>query len=82
MIQRKSFKLRELRAVGVSVVDGDGGYYLFPDFEVCRKGLNAAGIFTGHDMCKAMLGEVAVCVSTVYTSVHLFICPPFMMHNA
>ena len=46
------------------VVPGEAGYYLFPDFEVCRRGLNQAGIYNGHQMCKAMLDEVAVCVSS------------------
>lgn len=55
---------RELRSVGVKVVPSDGGYYLMPDFEVCRPGLLRKDAKTSDQMCSLMLKEAKVAVMT------------------
>ena len=56
---------RMLEEVGVRVTGCGGGYYLFPDFEVCRPSLNAAGMFTGAEMCQAILEQESVSVRLI-----------------
>lgn len=38
----------------------DGGFYLFPDFEVFREGLLRKGLHTDREMCEALLEEAGV----------------------
>ena len=69
-------KSRELQSVGVRVLPSNGGYYLMPDFEVCRSGLfkkkmmkgvaAAAAAKTSNQMCNIMLKEAKVAVSATY----------------
>ena len=56
-------KCSKLRSVGVKVHASAGGYYIFPDFEVCRQGLmEKADVRTGQEMCNLMLKEAKVAV--------------------
>jgi aspartate/methionine/tyrosine aminotransferase len=56
----------ELRSVGVKVWPAEAGYYMMPDFEVCRPGLNRRGIKTGQQMAEKMLKEAKVAVSIFF----------------
>ncbi len=56
--------LSELRSVGVRVRDSSSGYYLFPDFEVCKAGLVPRGVRTADEFCRRMLDEAKVAVSS------------------
>ncbi|XP_035827722.1 aspartate aminotransferase [Aplysia californica] len=56
------FCARELRTVGVTVVEPTAGYYMFPNFEVIRPALAARGVHTGDQMCALMLKEAKVAV--------------------
>lgn len=50
----------ELAAVGVKSCASTGGYYLMPDFEVCRSGMALDGITTCQQMCEAILAQYQV----------------------
>ena len=41
----------------------EAGYYIFPDFEVCRNALKQRGIITGYDMCRDIMEKKNVAVS-------------------
>uniref|UniRef100_A0A0B6ZUC7 Aminotransferase class I/classII large domain-containing protein n=1 Tax=Arion vulgaris TaxID=1028688 RepID=A0A0B6ZUC7_9EUPU len=56
------FCARELRSVGVSVVEPTSGYYIFPNFEIIRPALHAREVTTCEKMCDLMLSEIAVAV--------------------
>lgn len=56
----------KLSAVGVRTLPAQAGYYIFPDFEVVREGLNKRAIFTGQQMCDAILKEANVSVCRKY----------------
>ena len=56
------FVVQELRSVGVRVHPSAGGYYLMPDFEVVRPGLERRGLRLGQDWCDVMLKEAKVAV--------------------
>ena len=49
--------------MGVKMVTPKSGYYIFPDFEVIRSGLNKRGLKTCEEMCQLMLEECNVAVS-------------------
>ena len=57
------FVVAELRSVGVRVHPSAGGYYLMPDFEVARPGLERRGMKLGQDWCDVVLKEAKVAVS-------------------
>ena len=58
------FVVAELRSVGVRVHPSAGGYYLMPEFEVVRPGLERRGLKRGQDWCDVMLKEAKVAVRT------------------
>ena len=58
----RDFVVAELRSVGVRVHPSAGGYYLMPDFEVVRPGLERRGLKLGQDWCDVMLKEAKVAV--------------------
>ena len=41
------------------------GYYIFPDFAVCKPLLATRGITTGQQMCKLIMDEKKVAVSKI-----------------
>ena len=41
------------------------GYYIFPDFAVCKPSLATRGITTGQQMCKLIMDEKKVAVSKI-----------------
>ena len=41
------------------------GYYIFPDFAVCKPSLATRGITTGEQMCKIIMDEKKVAVSKI-----------------
>lgn len=51
---------RRLSGMGVYMPRPDGGFYLFPDFEVFREGLLSKGLHTDREMCEALLEEAGV----------------------
>ena len=59
---------RKLTAVGVTSAPSQAGYYIFPDFEVCRNSLNKKGITTGQQMCREIMDTKNVAVSTMIQS--------------
>ena len=56
------FVVAELRSVGVRVHPSAGGYYLMPDFEVARPGMERRGLTRGQDWCDVVLKEAKVAV--------------------
>ena len=56
------FVAAELRSVGVRVHPSAGGYYLMPDFEVARSGMERRGLTRGQDWCDVVLKEAKVAV--------------------
>ncbi|KAI8497233.1 hypothetical protein Bbelb_251820 [Branchiostoma belcheri] len=55
-----SYSCKELRAVGVKVVQPTSGYYILPNFEVLRPSLSKRGITTCTQMCEALFEEARV----------------------
>ncbi|XP_019613558.1 PREDICTED: uncharacterized protein LOC109461620 [Branchiostoma belcheri] len=55
-----SYSCKELRAVGVKVVQPTSGYYILPNFEVLRTALSKRGITTCTQMCEALFEEARV----------------------
>jgi aspartate aminotransferase len=51
---------RRLRAAGARVVDADGAFYLFPDFEPHRARLAARGIHDASALCEQLLVDTGV----------------------
>lgn len=54
------YSYRHLTEVGVKAVKPQGGFYMFPDFEVIRCALANRGITTAQQMCDAIFDEVSV----------------------
>ena len=44
----------------------EAGYYIFPDFGVCRPGLAKKGITTGEQMCNEIMSKKSVAVSKLF----------------
>lgn len=61
-----SFLLRKLEDIGVKICSPTGGFYMFPDFEVLRDSLKQMGIETCHQMCKHLLDEKGIAVSSYF----------------
>lgn len=57
----------QLTAIGIKAVRPTAGYYMFPNFEVIREGLNRRGITTGDQMCEALFEESGVAVSVIFS---------------
>jgi aspartate aminotransferase len=49
-----------MRSFGVSVKDSDGGFYLFPNFEIYKLGLMKNGINSSKEFCTRLLEETGV----------------------
>ena len=62
-LNNKTHHCRTLRKVGVTSAPSEAGYYIFPDFEVCRNALKQRGIITGYDMCRDIMEKKNVAVS-------------------
>ena len=62
------FIIRKLTAVGVTSAPSQAGYYIFPDFEVCRNSLNKKGITTGQQMCREIMDKKNVAVNKMLKS--------------
>ena len=54
------YSYQHLTEVGVRAVKPQGGFYIFPDFEVIRCVLASRGITTAQQMCDAIFEEVSV----------------------
>ena len=63
MLVFKPNSYRTLKKAGVTSAPSEAGYYIFPDFEVCRNALIQKGITTGHEMCKEIMDKKNVAVS-------------------
>ena len=59
-----------MKKAGVASAPSEAGYYIFPDFEVCRNALIQKGIKSGHEMCKEIMDKKNVAVSNF----GLFVC--------
>ncbi|XP_078608061.1 aspartate aminotransferase-like [Branchiostoma floridae x Branchiostoma japonicum] len=55
-----TYSCKELRSVGVKVVQPTSGFYILPNFEVLRKSLSKRGITTCTQMCEALFEEARV----------------------
>merc|ERR1712242_690607 len=51
------YSYQTLIDVGVDVKRSQAGFYLFPNFELCREKLAAKGVKTGQDMCDLLFEE-------------------------
>lgn len=51
---------KTLNDAGVKTADPEGGFYLFPDFDLWRDALNARGINSSNQLCTALLEEAGV----------------------
>ncbi len=51
-----------LRDAGAEVLDPQGGFYLFPDFEPIADRLRARGIGTNREMCTRLLEDTGVAI--------------------
>ena len=49
-----------LRAMGCTLPDPEGGFYLFPDFSAHQDKLKTKGIQTSRDLCKKLLEDAGV----------------------
>lgn len=56
------YSYQHLTEVGVKAVKPQGGFYMFPDFEVIRCALASRGITTSQQMCDAIFEEISVAV--------------------
>lgn len=54
------YSYQHLTEVGVKAVKPQGGFYMFPDFEVIRCALANRGITTAQQMCDAIFEEISV----------------------
>ena len=54
------YSYRHLTEVGVKAVKPQGGFYMFPDFEVIRCALASRGITTAQQMCDTIFDEISV----------------------
>ena len=59
---KKQIDFRELKNVGVASTPSQAGYYIFPDFRVCKPGLAKKGITTGEQMCNEIMKKKNVAV--------------------
>lgn len=50
----------KLRDAGIDVVDPEGGFYLFVDFEPFREKLKKRGVETGPHLCQSLLADTGV----------------------
>ena len=57
------YSYQTLIDVGVDVKPSQAGFYLFPNFELCREKLAAKGVKTGQDMCDLLFEEKRIAVS-------------------
>ena len=57
------YSYQTLIDVGVDVKRSQAGFYLFPNFELCREKLAAKGVKTGQDMCDLLFEEKRIAVS-------------------
>ncbi|CAH1772640.1 unnamed protein product [Owenia fusiformis] len=57
-----NYSYRELTSVGVKAVRPKAGYYMMPDFEVCRAGLLKKDLHSCEDMVQLMFKESKVAV--------------------
>ena len=52
-----------MKDAGVDVLPSGAGFYLFPNFEVCRAKLAEKGVKTGQDFCDLLFEEQRIAVS-------------------
>lgn len=54
------YMTESFEAANIKVPQADGGFYLFPDFSHYREKMKLRGIFTGNEMCNAILKDTGV----------------------
>ena len=59
-----------MKKAGVTSAPSEAGYYIFPDFEVCRNALIQKGITSGHKMCAEIMDKKNVAVSKFIFLIH------------
>ena len=52
-----------MKEAGVDVLPSEAGFYLFPNFEICRAKLAEKGVKTGQDFCDLLFEEQRIAVS-------------------
>ena len=70
-----------MKDAGVDVLPSGAGFYLFPNFEVCRAKLAEKGVKTGQDFCDLLFEEqrIAVSFKRFYKNVPFLVS--FLMKN-
>ena len=70
-----------MKDAGVDVLPSGAGFYLFPNFEVCRAKLAQKGVKTGQDFCDLLFEEqrIAVSFERFYKNVPFLVS--FLMKN-
>ena len=58
-----------MKDAGVDVLPSGAGFYLFPNFEVCRAKLAEKGVKTGQDFCDLLFEEQRIAVSFARTKI-------------
>ena len=53
---------QQLREAGISVIEPQGAFYLFPSFTAGTKRLRARGITTSQQLCETLLEETGVAI--------------------
>ena len=71
----EKFCYQKLKSVGVDVLPSTSGFYLFPNFELCRKKLEKKNIKNGQDFCDLLFEEKRVAVNQRKS---FFILPKFL----
>jgi len=56
----EKFCYQKLKSVGVDVLPSTSGFYLFPNFEICRKNLEKKNVKTGQEFCDRLFEEKRV----------------------
>jgi aspartate/methionine/tyrosine aminotransferase len=54
------YVFKNLKSIGVTMPEPEGGFYLFPHFNKWKSSLNKKGILTSKDFCNAILKETGV----------------------
>lgn len=54
------YLVNRLRKMDIKVLEPDGGFYLFPDFENYRAKLNGREIYTSVELCKTLLEDAGI----------------------
>jgi len=69
-----NYTYKSLKDAGVDVLPSGAGFYLFPNFEICRAKLAEKGVKTGQDFCDLLFEEQRIAVSLTVTILKIRKC--------